>query len=123
MRAVLAWLLFPVLASCAGPSETLRGREGYGALGHDPSWLLTMRDGRLKFVGSEPKTVMEIIAPLPEPLAYGRRHASERLTLEVTHRPCNDVKSGLAFSDTVTVVVDGYRHQGCGGKRVPLLDI
>ncbi len=126
MRRGLSWLALAAvaaLAGCAGPTAPLGGQQSYQALGHEPGWILTIRNARLRFVGSDPRTVMEIVPPLPEALPYGSRYASERLTLEITRRPCNDTRSGIAFSDTVSVVVDGYNYQGCGGERVPLLDL
>lgn len=123
MARAATFLALALLGGCAGALEPLPGRAGYQALGHDPAWVLTMRDGALKFVGSDPRTAMEILAPVPEPTAYGRRYSSERLTLEITRQPCNDVRSGVAFSDTVALVVDRYNYRGCGGERMPLLDL
>ncbi len=121
--SLLALAAVAALPGCAGSMASLAGPQTFQALGHDPGWILTLRGERLRFVGTDPRTVMEIVPPLPEALPYGRRYASERLTLEITRRPCNDIRSGIAFSDTVSVVVDGYNHQGCGGERMPLLDL
>lgn len=121
--SLLALAAVAAVSGCAGGLASLQGPQTFQALGHDPGWILTMRDQRLRFVGTDPRTVMEIVPPIPEALPYGRRYASERLTLEITRRPCHDIRSGIAFSDTVSVVVDGYNYQGCGGERVPLLDL
>lgn len=110
------------LAGCANPGSGWRAREAYQALGHEPGWILTIQDRRLKFVTSSPETLIEIPTPLVDVSPLGRRYATERLVLEIGHRPCNDVRSGVAFSDHVVVVVGGYTYRGCGGKRVPLLD-
>ena len=110
------------LAGCTDPGEGWRARESYQALGHDPGWILTIQDRRLKFVTSSPDTLIEVPAPLFEVSPLGRRYASQRLLLEIGHRPCNDTRSGVAFSDHVLIVVDGITYRGCGGKRVPLLD-
>ena len=111
------------LAACTGPNSNWRAAQTYQALGHDPSWTLTIRGDRLKFAGSTPQTLLEFVPPVPQPTAYGRRYATPRLTLDITAKPCNDAMSGVAFTDTVSVVVDGYNFQGCGGKREPLLDL
>jgi uncharacterized membrane protein len=111
------------LSACVGPTTSFGTGQTYHALGHDPAWTLTIRDGSLDFAGSDPQTLMRLVAPLPEALPYGRRYSSERLTLEITSKPCNDAKSGVGFSDTVVVVVDGTKHEGCGGERVPLLNV
>ena len=111
------------LSACMGPTTGFGTGQTYQALGHDPAWTLTIRDGTLNFAGSDPQTLMRLVAPLPQPFPYGRRYTTERLTLEITSRPCNDAKSGVGFSDTVVVLVDGYRHVGCGGERVPLLNV
>ena len=111
------------LAGCTGSSTGWRAAPTYQALGHEPAWTLTMRGTRLKFAGADPQTLVELAAPVAQPTAYGRRYLTPRLTLEITARPCNDAMSGVAFKDTVTVTVDGYSYQGCGGERVPMLDV
>ena len=111
------------LAGCAGPTSNWRAAQTYQALGHEPGWTLTIRGERLKFAGSYPQTLIELAPPVAQPTAYGRRYATQRLTLDITAKPCNDAMSGVAFSDTVSVIVDGYNFQGCGGERVPLLDL
>ena len=124
MRAGYGWIAASLaLQGCTSLGGQALSTDTYQALGHDPAWTLTIRDGNLNFTGSEPQTLMRLIAPLPQPLPYGRRYTTERLTLEITSRPCNDAKSGVGFSDTVVVVVDGTKHEGCGGERVPLLNI
>ena len=111
-----------VLSSCADPGAGWRARETYQALGHEPGWTLTMQGKRLKFATSSPETLIEIPTPVFAASPLGRRYATGGLLLEIGHRPCNDVRSGIAFADHVVVVVNGYTYRGCGGKRVPLLD-
>ena len=123
MRARLLFLAgIAALSGCADPGEGWRPREAYQALGYEPGWVLTIRENRLKFVTTSPDTLIEIPTPLVQSSPLGRRYATDRLLLEIAHRPCNDRRSGVAFSDHVVVVVDGYTYRGCGGKRVPLLD-
>ncbi len=116
------WLLLGLLAGCADSDASLRGRETYQALGHEPGWTLTLRDARLKFATSTPNTLLEYPRPLPALTANGRRYVTDRLSLDITHVPCNDRRNGVAFADTVTVVLNGYSYRGCGGRREPLLD-
>jgi hypothetical protein len=84
--------------------------------------VLTIESGRLKFVTSSPKSILEGPTPLPQPTAIGRSYATGALTLEIVSQPCNDARSGIAFADTVTVLANGFSYRGCGGERVHLLD-
>jgi uncharacterized membrane protein len=110
-------------AGCTGSNSGWRAAPTYQALGHEPAWTLMMRGPQLKFAGAEPQTLIELTAPIAQPTATGRRYATQRLTLDIVPKPCNDAMSGVAFADTVTVTVDGYSYHGCGGKRVPMLDV
>jgi hypothetical protein len=84
--------------------------------------VLTVSDARFSFVTSSPKAVLESPLPLAQATPLGRRFANDRLTVEITNQPCNDVRSGIAFADTVVVLANGYSYRGCGGERVPLLN-
>lgn len=110
------------LAACADPAARFRERETFYALGHAPGWTLTINDNRLKFATSSPRTLLEVVRPLPQATTLGRRYLAAGLTLDVVREPCNDARSGIAFSDTVTAIVGEYSYRGCGGERVPLLD-
>jgi uncharacterized membrane protein len=123
MKKGLGLAALGALSACIGPTTGYGTGQTYQALGHDPAWTLTIRDGTIDFAGSDPQTLMRLVAPPPQPLPYGRRYTTERLTLEITSKPCNDARSGVGFSDTVVVLVDGYKHEGCGGERVSLLNI
>lgn len=123
MRKGLGLAALAALSACVGPATGFGTGQTYQALGHDPAWSLIIRDGTLSFTGSDPQMLMRLVAPLPEALPYGRRYTTERLILEISSQPCNDAKSGVGFSETVIVVVDGYRHEGCGGERVPQLNV
>ena len=118
----LSFAALAALAGCTGSSTGWGPAFTYQALGHEPAWTLTMRGPQLKFAGAEPQTLIELTAPIAQPTATGRRYSTQRLTLDIAARPCNDAMSGVAFADTVTVTVDGYNYHGCGGKRVPMLD-
>ena len=123
MRRLTYPLLLLTLAGCASSSPSnWRARDNYQALGHFPGWLITV-DERLKFVTVSPKTIIELPRPIPLPTAYGSRYIAGGLVLDITNTPCNDVRSGVAFADTVQVVVNGYSYRGCGGKRVPTLNM
>ena len=122
MSKVLTCILIASLGGCAAATERLRGREVYQALGHDPGWLLTIDRGRLIFATSTPKTLIEIPQPVPDTTPQGRRYAAANIRLEIWSQPCNDVRSGVAFAETVSVGANGTEYRGCGGKRVPTLN-
>jgi heat shock protein HslJ len=122
MRKLLTCLLIAGLGGCAGSAERLRGSERYQALGHDPGWLLTVKGGRLAFASSTPKLWLEMPQPLVEPTNDGRRYLAGQLRVDVYRQPCNDARSGVAFAETVAIVVGETTYRGCGGKRVPILD-
>jgi uncharacterized membrane protein len=119
------WLVLgplAVLTACSGTVGSLRQAESYHALGHEPGWVLTIENGKLRFVTSSPPTNIETLRPLPEISPLGRRYSTDRLTLDIAAQPCNDARSGIAYSDTVVVTAGGYSYRGCGGDRVPLLN-
>jgi uncharacterized membrane protein len=119
------WLVLGPLAAlsaCAGTDNPLRRAGSYHALGHEPGWLLTVERKRLRFVTSSPATNLEVPRPIPQISPLGRRYSSDRLTIDIASQPCNDIRNGMAFSDTVLVTAGGYNYRGCGGDRVPLLD-
>jgi uncharacterized membrane protein len=122
MRHGSAWLLLAALAGCGGSEGNWRRSESYRALGHDPAWTLVIDDGRVKFASGTPRVYLDFVRPLPQPTAAGRRYLGERFALEITARPCNDSRSGVAFADTVSVRVDDTAYQGCGGARIQMLD-
>lgn len=122
MRRSLAFLFLALVGGCGDLRENLRAREVYQALGHEPGWTLIVDDARLKFATSTPKTLIELPTPLAAISPYGRRYVRDRIAVEIAHTVCNDSHSGIAFEDTVTVLVDGYAYRGCGGPRAPLLD-
>ena len=119
------WLVLGPLAAltaCSGTGDALRKAESYHALGHEPGWLLTIDNARLRFVTSSPMTNIETLRPIPQISPLGRRYSTDRLTLDIATQPCHDVRSGIAFSDTVVVTAGTYSYRGCGGDRVPLLN-
>ena len=125
MRKRNGWLILAsccALAACADPVARFRERENFHALGHAPGWTLTINNNRLMFATSSPRTRLEVPRPLTQATMVGRRYQAAGLTLDVEHEPCNDVRSGSAFAETVTVIVGEYSYRGCGGERTPLLD-
>lgn len=125
MRANFLWLTLAAcaaLSACAGDAGPFRVKERYHALGHNPGWLLTMEGNRVRFVTGTPNFVFEGLRPLAETTTFGRRYSMDLVTLDISSEPCNDARSGIAFSDTVVVTTDGNSYRGCGGERVPLLD-
>ena len=122
MRKLLLLGLIMMSAMLTACSHTsFRAQERYGALGHEPGWLLTIDRNRLRFVSS-PATRLEVHRPRWLATPTGYRYSHKYLVAEISRRPCIDTKSGIAFEDRVVVFVGGASYLGCGGKRLPVLD-
>jgi heat shock protein HslJ len=52
------------------------------------------------------------------PSLNGWGYFSKRIAAEVTFVPCSDGMSDNTYKDTVTVIVDGIKYEGCGGGIV-----
>jgi uncharacterized membrane protein len=116
-------LLLP-LAACVPPSPVPDpAREHYEALGNEPGWHLTIHDGRIDYLGDYGETKIRVARPEPRPSINGRRYSAGRLTVDVTFGPCNDAMSGRGYADRVRVTANGKTVQGCGGERMPQLDM
>lgn len=95
-----------------------RGIE-FRALGQEPGWYLEIDDGesmRLVYDYGE----REATTAVPEPVVdgttttYDSRSGEHHLRVVIQDEPCSDVMSGLRFSHTVTVTIDGSTYRGCG---------
>ena len=115
-----AALLLLLVAGCAAPRE-LRPEPRFFAYGSDPGWTLTIARGRIRLAAAPNLTVD---APAVPPALVGStlRYRVAGIVIDVERRTCRDRRSGLAFSDTVRVAVDRTILDGCGGRRLPLLD-
>jgi heat shock protein HslJ len=111
----------PIAAFLAGcttlPPAEAPASGPYRALGTEPFWSVTIADGRMAY--DSPEGGFSVGAPAARPSAGGRRYETPRLTVDVTSRQCSDGMSDRRYADTVTVIKDGTRLNGCGGDILP----
>ena len=121
-----AWVLFATMAACTYPAVTApqpgtssgASPQLYRALGTEPFWSVTIRDGRMIYEDSEQRRVA--VADFRHRTTFnGHRYESPRLTLDVTHAECSDGMSNNVYRDTVRVTVDGRELEGCGTEVTP----
>ena len=116
-----AWAMFAAAAACAYPAFTTPApgpvQEHYQARGHEPGWHLRIHNGRLDYSGDYGEVRITQLRPEPRPTANGRRYETERLTVEIVRRRCNDTMSGHGYEHRVTVTADRRSFSGCGGER------
>lgn len=120
-----AYVMLAAAAACAYPAVTTppgSPAETYRALGQEPGWALQIANGQVDYTGDYGDTRIVVPRPDPRPIANGRRYETQRLTVQILHTRCNDVMSGHAYSDSVTVIADGTTVRGCGGQRRPEFD-
>jgi len=102
------------LLLAAGSAHAQSNAEPYRAHGTEPFWNLTIDARSLRFAvnGARPITIAR-----PRPIVgfNGERYVTPRLTVDVTHMPCNDGMNDQRYHDTVTVSIGRRRFRGCGG--------
>jgi heat shock protein HslJ len=102
------------LLFAAGSAQAQIAVVPYRAHGTEPFWNATIDARSLRFAltGERP-----IVAPKPRPIVgfNGERYVTPRLTIDVTHTPCNDGTNDRRYHDTVTVSVGRRSFRGCGG--------
>lgn len=101
----------------ATPAKPEAAAEPYTARGQEPGWALTIAKGRIDYQGNYGGKRIEVTAPEPATTANGRRYVTERLTVAITYKRCNDAMSGHGYEHEVKVTADGESYDGCGGKR------
>lgn len=124
MPKYLSCTLGLMLAACAptvappaqGPGEQ---PAAYRALGTEPGWTLEITPARLDYNGDYGETKIVVPNPGARPSAKGRSYAGDRLSVVIEEAPCSDGMSDRRYSDTVRVVADGKKLQGCGGAILP----
>ncbi|MDK2761765.1 MAG: META domain-containing protein [Sphingopyxis sp.] len=101
------------------PRKPANVAAAYMAIGTEPGWTLEITPDRLNYDGDYGET--KIMAPNPgaQRGGAGERYVTDRLTVDVARRECNDGMSDRRYRDTVTVVADGKTVKGCGGAIVP----
>jgi heat shock protein HslJ len=90
----------------------------YRASGTEPFWSLTIDGTTIIFqpMEGDATIVRNVVA---RPSLNGWRYTSDSVSVDVTHRECNDGMSDATFKDTVTVLVGTSEYRGCGGARLP----
>lgn len=95
----------------------------YGALGHDPGWILMIGDNSvgmrvmrqdggyddLRFARTLPRLVGDV-------RAWQMTDAGHTLTVEARPERCQGNR--IAFEDTVRITLDGRVLDGCGGRAL-----
>lgn len=102
------------LLTLASPAVAQSGQT-YRALGTEPFWSVAVENGRMIYTDPEGRRI-DVRAPAPSMTRFGRRYQSRRLTMIITPgHECSDGMSDRRYRDTVRVIVDGRRLDGCGG--------
>jgi hypothetical protein len=98
------------------------GELVYKALGTEPGWALTIRQGAMLYQGDYGTVrIVEATPPGFRPERGSIR--SGRLTVTIAPGPCSDGMSDHVWRDRVTVaVVGGRTARGCGGGLVQVSD-
>ncbi len=109
-----------------GPWEEARRRGvDFRAVGQEPGWTLEIRHDRNMLMEADYGTRRVLLpTPFPEPTDEGERYVAEdenhSMTVDIQLDHCTDSMSGAAFSNTVTVLLDGREYRGCGEALDPL---
>lgn len=122
---------FPVLAmlalgACASRPPIVHVEQAhpfYGALGHDPGWMLMIGDDTAGMRvmrqdgGYDDLRFARTLSRVTEGVRTWRMAgAGHSLTVEA--RPARCQGSRIAFEDTVRVTLDGRVLDGCGGRAL-----
>lgn len=96
------------------------GGVNFRAIGQEPGWELTIRDGdRITFAYDYATKTVTTPAPAFIRDAQGRmvyraQTGADDLTVTISPADCADAMSGERFESTVTVVHNGQTYRGCG---------
>lgn len=111
------------LAGCTPATETPQPSAppatAYMAIGTEPGWTLEITPDRLNYAGDYGETKIAVPNPGATPSMNGETYAGGRLAVVIKHAPCSDGMSDRRYVDTVRVIADGKRVEGCGGKILP----
>ena len=118
------------LAGCATPATTpfspVRDFQ-YGALGHDPFWMVAIGDDQIVLTlgppgGRADGALSSASYPrvLPREVDGARRWESGEGTqvIAIEARPADCTAGGRRYEDRVTVTLSGRMLQGCGGREL-----
>jgi len=123
MVRFLPLIALPALAGCAPATETPQPpappATAYMAIGTEPGWTLEITPERLNYAGDYGETKIAVPNPGATPSLNGETYAGGRLAVVIKHAPCSDGMSDRRYADTVRVIADGKRVEGCGGNILP----
>lgn len=125
-----ALLPLVLIAGCASPAEEVYApvkNYRYGAISHDPFWLVAIGDDRIVLTtgpsgGRADGELASYDYPrvLPKELNGVRRWDSGEgtmaISIEARKGPCST--GGRAYQDRVKVYLSGRTMDGCGGREV-----
>ncbi len=129
ITAIAALLMLVLVGGCAhtggcprlGRADTDAFARGvdFRGMGQEPGWVVEIDvDRSITYIGDYGMRRVEV--PYQAPVdVLGRRtytvnDGRHQLSVVIESRPCTDIMSGEAFPNTVTVILDGVSHQGCG---------
>ncbi len=112
--------LFLVAALFAGSSSAFAQERGsYHAIGTEPFWSVRIGGGRMTYEDPEPRR-FSVRTPRAQRTRLSHRYVTRRLTVTIIRgQECSDGMSDRRYADTVRVVADGRRLEGCGGAILP----
>lgn len=111
---------FLIAGSLAAFAVPAAAQTAYRALGTEPFWSVTIGGGRMIYEDAQGRRV-SVATPRPlYPRYDGRHYRTRRLFIDIhARRPCSDGMSDRRYADTVHIIVDGRRLEGCGGAILP----
>ena len=126
------FLLLPVLAlaGCATADEAPYSPVGqfqYGAMGHDPFWMVAIGDDQIVLTMGPPGgradgelTTSSYPRVLPQLVDGTRRWESGEGTqvIAIEARAADCTTGGRHYPDRVTVTLSGRMLKGCGGEEL-----
>ncbi len=101
-------------------ATTRLGGVNFRAVGQEPGWELTIRDGdRITFAYDYATKTVTTPAPAfvrdtQGRMVYRAQTEATDLTVTISSTDCADSMSGQRFESTVTVVHNGQTYRGCG---------
>lgn len=125
---ILASASAMMLAGCASLNDAYQNVVGdnmaapqnYKAIGQEPGWTLEITPNAVEYVGDYGEKRISANSKSVRLNGESLIYANGRLVLNRTAETCSDTMSGQRYRETVRLVVDGQRLQGCGGGTMAL---
>lgn len=129
MKRLLPFTLL-ALAGCATDADAPYGPVGafqYGAMGHDPFWMVAIGDDQIVLTMGPPGgradgelTSTSYPRVLPRDIDGARRWESGEGTqvIAIEARSAECTTGGRRYPDRVTVTLSGRMLRGCGGEEL-----